>query len=63
MCHEIDKWLCKHLEIRDYVILDDMDYKQFREEQRPYLVTTSHFSGLNKETAEKTIELLNSKES
>ena len=55
---EIDKWLCKHLEIRDYVILDDMDYKQFRKEQRPYLVTTNHFSGLDNSSSSMAINIL-----
>ncbi|MCI6080722.1 MAG: HAD domain-containing protein [Prevotella sp.] len=55
---EIDKWLCQHKGITNYVIIDDMDYKQFREEQHSHLVTTNHFSGINKSTAQEAVRLL-----
>jgi hypothetical protein len=56
---EIDQWLCNHKGIINYVIIDDMDYKQFREEQYSHLITTNHFLGLNRDTAERAIALLN----
>ena len=56
---EIDKWLCKHRGITNYVIIDDMDYKQFRQEHCSHLVTTNHFSGLNKDSAQEAVRLLN----
>ena len=55
---EIDKWLCQHRGITNYVIIDDMDYKQFRGEQNSHLVTTNHFSGLNKSSAQEAVRIL-----
>lgn len=55
---EINKWLCKHRGITNYVIIDDMDYKQFRGEQHSHLVTTNHFFGLDKSSARKAIRIL-----
>jgi len=56
---EIDKWLYKHSKIKKYVIIDDMDYRQFRKEQRPYLVTTNHFFGLDKSSSNSAVNILN----
>ena len=56
---EINKWLRKHKGITNYVIIDDMDYKQFREEQCSHLVTTNHFSGLDYYSAQKAVRILN----
>ena len=55
---EINKWLCKHIGITNYIIIDDMDYRQFRNEQHSHLVTTNHFSGLDSSSAQEAIRLL-----
>lgn len=55
---EINKWLCQHRGITNYVIIDDMDYRQFRKEQHSHLVTTDHFSGLNKCSAQEAVRIL-----
>ena len=55
---EIDKWLRRHSEVKQYVIIDDMDCIQFSEEQRPVLITTNHFSGLDETPADLAIRIL-----
>ena len=55
---EIDKWLSKHIGITNYVIIDDMDCRQFRKEHHSHLVTTNHFSGLDSSSAQEAIRLL-----
>ena len=60
---EIDNWLSKHPQVINYVIIDDMDYKQFRQEQGAHLVTTNHFSGLDKTSAYDSVRILNKPES
>ena len=55
---EIDRWLSKHIGITNYVILDDMDCRQFRKEHHSHLVTTNHFSGLDSSSAQEVIRLL-----
>lgn len=55
---EIDRWLKKHKNISRYVILDDMDYLQFKNEQSSHLVTTDHFKGLQTENIQQAIAIL-----
>lgn len=55
---EIDKWLKKHKDISRYVILDDMDYLQFKNEQSAHLVTTDHFRGLQTENIPQILAIL-----
>ena len=55
---EIQQWLNDHREVTNYVILDDMDCRQFRKEHHSHLVTTNHFSGLDSSSAQEAIRLL-----
>lgn len=55
---EIEKWLNNHRDINNYVIIDDMDYRQFHQNQCSHLVTTNHYSGLNKSSSNQAIGVL-----
>lgn len=59
--NEIDQWLKKHKNISRYVILDDMDHLQFRNEQSSHLVTTDHFKGLQPDNIPQTLAILKAK--
>lgn len=55
---EIDKWLTNN-RVHYYVILDDMDFRQFNEHHKSRLVTCDGRIGLIAEDKEKVIEILN----
>jgi len=55
---EIAKYL-KNNKVDKYVILDDMDYSQFEDNQREYLVKCNEILGITTDEVEKSIELLN----
>lgn len=57
---EIDEWLfgCDE-EALDYIILDDMDASCFNEHQLSRLLIVNPYTGLDEETAERAIVLLN----
>lgn len=55
---EIESWLSKHPEIVNYVILDDMDKRQFESRQHTHLVTCNHLSGLSMQDAQKALLIL-----
>lgn len=57
---EIDKWLARHPETIGYVILDDMDKRQFEPVQHSHLVTCDHFAGLSMDDAGRAIQILGS---
>ena len=56
--NEIARWLETHRNVTNYVIIDDMDYLQFNDNQVSHLVTTDHFKGLQPDTADKAISVL-----
>lgn len=56
---EIESWLSKHPEIDNYVILDDMDQRQFEPGLHSHLFTCNHLSGLSMKDAKKVIMILN----
>lgn len=59
---EIDAWLDEcHVECQ-YVIIDDLDSYNFNEHQIPRLLIVNPFNGLDEETANRAVELLNSNE-
>ncbi len=49
--HKIDDWLTKY-HISNYVIIDDMDSRQFYKHHHQHLVTTSMLTGLSKNDIE-----------
>ena len=55
---EIDAWLKECKEDCQYVILDDIDESNFNEHQLPKLIVVNPYHGLDKEAAERAIELL-----
>ena len=55
---EIDAWLKECKDECQYVILDDIDESNFNEHQLPRLIVVNPYHGLDKEAAEKAIELL-----
>jgi hypothetical protein len=55
---EIDVWLKECKEDCQYVILDDIDESNFNEHQLPKLIVVNPYHGLDKEAAERAIELL-----
>ena len=60
---EIDAWLTECPKECQYVIIDDLDASNFNVHHHPYLLVVNPYNGLDKETAEKAIVLLNSIES
>jgi hypothetical protein len=50
--HKIDNWLAKY-HISNYVIIDDMDSRQFDKHHHPHLVTTSMLTGLSENDIEQ----------
>ena len=54
----IDVWLSKH-KINNYVIIDDMDYRQFEKHHHKRLVTVKSRTGLTQEESRRAIVLLN----
>lgn len=59
---EIDAWLKECRTECQYVIIDDLHAYHFNEHQIPRLLTVNPFNGLDKDTAERAIKLLNSEE-
>lgn len=57
---EIDAWLNECKDECQYVILDDIDESNFNEHQLSRLIVVNPYHGLDKEAAEKAIELLQS---
>lgn len=55
---EIRKWLSSHQDVVSYVILDDMDKRQFDTDQHVHLVTCDHFGGMSSEDAERAVQIL-----
>ena len=55
---EIDAWLKGCKEDCQYVIIDDIDESNFNEQQLPRLIVVNSYHGIDKEAAEKAIELL-----
>lgn len=58
---EIDAWLQECKTECQYVIIDDLDASNFNEHQIPKLLVVNPFNGLDENTAERAIKLLNSK--
>ncbi len=56
---EIDAWLNECNVECQYVIIDDLDGSNFNEHQIPRLLVVNPFFGLDEETAERAIYLLN----
>lgn len=57
---EIDAWIEEcHTECQ-YVIIDDLEANNFNEHQIPRLLIVNPIFGLDEETAERAIRLLNS---
>ena len=59
---EIDAWLNECNAECQYVIIDDFDGSNFNEHQIPRLLVVNPFFGLDEDTAERAIWLLNSDE-
>lgn len=57
---EIDAWLEECRTDIQYVIIDDLRAKFFKEHQLPRLLKVDPIGGLDEDTAERAIELLNS---
>ena len=57
---KIDAWLKECKEDCQYVILDDIDESNFNEHQLSRLIVVNPYHGLDKEAAERAIELLQS---
>lgn len=57
---EIDAWLKECKDECQYVILDDIDESNFNEHQLSRLIVVNPYHGLDKEAAERAIELLQS---
>ena len=55
---EIDAWLKECKDECQYVIIDDINESNFNEHQLPRLIVVNPYHGLDKEAAEKAIELL-----
>lgn len=56
---EIDAWLNECRENCQYVIIDDLSAYNFNSHQIPRLLIVNPFHGLDDETAERAIQLLN----
>ena len=56
---EIDAWLEECNVECQYVIIDDLDATNFNDHQIPRLLVVNPFNGLDEDTAEKAISLLN----
>ena len=56
---EIDSWLNECNVEWQYVIIDDLDGSNFNEHQIPRLLVVNPFFGLDEDTAERAIYLLN----
>ena len=56
---EIDAWLDECDVECQYVIIDDLDSYNFNEHQIPRLLIVNPFFGLDEETAERAIQILN----
>jgi hypothetical protein len=56
---EIDSWLNECNVECQYVIIDDLDGSNFNEHQIPRLLVVNPFFGLDEDTAERAIYLLN----
>lgn len=59
---EIDAWMEECRTDCEYVIIDDLGTENFNSHQIPRLLVVNPFWGLDEETAERAIELLNSNE-
>ena len=57
---EIDAWLKECKEDCQYVIIDDIEESNFNKHQLPRLIVVNPYRGLDKEAAERAIELLQS---
>ena len=56
---EIDAWLNECHDECQYVIIDDFDSRHFNEHQLSHLLVVNQFNGLDEETTEKAIRMLN----
>ena len=56
---EIDAWLEECDVECQYVIIDDLDGQNFNEHQIPRLLVVNPFWGLDEDTAERAIQILN----
>ncbi|MCR5191983.1 MAG: hypothetical protein K6D59_01655 [Bacteroidales bacterium] len=56
---EIDAWLRECKTECEYVIIDDMDERDFNRHQLDRLVVTSPYDGLNDDVADRVINILN----
>ena len=56
---EIDAWLEECKTECQYVIIDDLEANNFNEHQIPRLLIVNPFFGLDEETAERAIQILN----
>ncbi len=56
---EIDVWLSECKEECQYVIIDDMWAENFNEHQVSHLVVTNPYYGIEDDTAERAIKILN----
>ena len=57
---EIDAWIEECYTECQYVIIDDLEANNFNEHQIPRLLIVNPIFGLDEETAERAIRLLNS---
>ncbi len=55
---EIQRWLSRHRDVEGYVILDDMDQRQFESSQARHLVTCDHMAGLSQNDSWVAIRIL-----
>ena len=56
---EIDAWIEEFKTECQYVIIDDLEANNFNEHQIPRLLIVNPFFGLDEETAERAIQILN----
>ena len=56
---EIDAWLDECNVECQYVIIDDLDATNFNDHQLPRLLVVNPFNGLDENTAERAIQILN----
>lgn len=55
---EIQRWLSRHRDVEGYVILDDMDQRQFEPDQACHLLTCNHMAGLSQVDSDVAIRIL-----
>lgn len=56
---EVDAWISECKESCQYVILDDMSVDNFNKHQLDHLIVVNPYYGINQETVERAIDILN----